>query len=113
MSHTDFSIKQSNRRPYLRVTLKDENDVVVNVTTANAVLFSMEARDIVTPKIARAAATVVDAVNGVVEYRWTAADTDTEGIYFGEFVVDWDGIDDEITFPNDGYIAIEVKEKVN
>jgi len=107
----DFHVKEDNTRPYLRVTLKDQDEVVINLTTANAVLFSMEPRD-GTIKVNRAACTIVDATNGIVEYRWAAVDTDTPAIYFGEFIVDWDGAGDEITVPNDSYTIIKVKEKV-
>ena len=113
MPHVDFHIKQDDTRPYIKGTVKNELGVAQNVSLANAILFSMETRDSMSPKINRAAAVAVDAPNGVVEYRWTGAnDTDTPGIYFGEFIIDWDGAGDEQKVPNDGYLIIEVKAKV-
>lgn len=113
MAHIDFWIKKGDRRPYLKGVLKDENGDVIDLTVANAVYFSMETRDSETPKISRQAAEVVSAVDGEVQYKWAAGDTDTPGIYFGEFVVDWSGSADDLTIPNDGYIIIEVKDDVS
>lgn len=113
MAHVDFWIKQDNRRPYIEAVLKDEDGAVIPLTLPpNDVLFSMETRGTGTAKVYRESCTIVDAANGVVQYEWAAGDTDTPGIYFGEFIIDWDGNGDEITCPNDGYKIIKVKAKV-
>jgi hypothetical protein len=111
MSHVDFSIKQDDRRPYLKGVLKDQDDNIYDPTGAVSILFRMEARDASTLKVDNQAVNIVDGPNGIVEYQWATGDTDTPGIYFGEIVVTpTAGV--PFTFPNDGYIIIEVKEKV-
>ena len=113
MAHEDFWVKEDNTRPYLEAILKDEDDAVIPLTLPpNDVLFSMEDRDTGAAKISRQSCVITDAANGVVQYRWSSGDTDTPGVYFGEFIIDWDGAGDEITCPNDGYIVIVVKAKV-
>lgn len=114
--HEDFHMKVGDTRPYLRGVCKDENDAVVDLSNPapNAMLFSMEARDSAAVKVDRESANIVDAANGVVEYRWNTdgSETDEEGYFFGEFIADWDGAGDETTFPNDGFIVIKFTEQV-
>lgn len=58
-----------------------------------------------------AAATVVDATNGIVEYQWSVTDTATAGTFFGEFQVTFADSNVE-SFPNDSNIEILVKAQI-
>lgn len=53
-----------------------------------------------------AAATITDAVNGRIEYRWVSGDTDTPGTYRVEWEVTTAG--KRRTFPPRDYLYIEV-----
>jgi len=52
-------------------------------------------------------ATIITASTGNVKYVWSAANTDTVGSYEGEFEVTFSGGAVQ-TYPNKGYIKIEV-----
>lgn len=107
MSH-QFYIKQNDRRPNLQATLKDGDGDVVSLTGAT-VVFSMAAAGVV--KVDNAAATLSDASGGVVYYAWAAGDTDTPGVYDGEFEVTFsDGTVE--TFPNSGHLKIIITKEV-
>ena len=42
-------------------------------------------------KVNAAAGVLDDAVNGIVRYDFIAADVDTEGVFFGQFVITLSG----------------------
>jgi hypothetical protein len=62
------------------------------------------------PKV-DAAAVILDANAGLVEYRWTGSDTDTIGSFLGEFEAVLPGALPQ-THPNDGFLLIEVHTDV-
>lgn len=104
-----FIIKRNDRYPRIRRRLLTGN-VPVDLTLALSVQFIMRAKADNTVKI-NAAADIIDAVTGEVEYDWQGADdTDTAGDYEAEFEVKWG--DGTQTFPSDEYIAITVKEDI-
>jgi hypothetical protein len=105
MSAYTFTIKQNDRRPALRVQLKNADGTPLNLATATGVSFSMKQQGSI--KIDKALATVTTATLGLVSYNWQANDTDTLGTYKGEFEITWSsGITQ--TMPSDDYIKIIV-----
>ena len=52
-----------------------------------------------------------DASAGDIQYDWTATNTNTADVYEGEFQVTYADTSVQ-TFPNDGYILIDVKDDV-
>ena len=92
----------------MRVALYDPNGAVVPLAGAT-VRFAMGVQP-GAPLIA-AAATVIDAANGIVEYQWVAGDTATAGTFLGEFEVTFADSNIE-TFPNDTNIQIIVKAEM-
>lgn len=109
-----FIIKRNDTRPIFKAQLTQSdpldptNQIPVDLTAATQVKFFMR----LTPNtgILEVAgdATITDAPNGMVQYTWVAADTDTAGSYIAEFEVHW-GTDTQ-TFPSDDYLAITVKD---
>jgi hypothetical protein len=107
MAATDFWIKKGDRRPYLDAQCVDEDNNAVDLTAATSVQFNMFDK-VGTVKISLQAATIEDAVTGMVRYAWGATDTDTQGDFGGEFQVTWnDGT--KSTFPNHKYIRIKIR----
>lgn len=100
-----FTIKKGDRLPKLRATLVDGNSAVINLT-GGSVQFRMRARAGGALKV-NAAATVVDAVNGVVEYAWQAIDVDTAGTFDAEFAVTLSGLVQ--TVPSSGYVLVIIE----
>lgn len=91
-------VKQNDRQPAASTTLL-RGATVVDLTSAVGVTFRMRAdgQPQNAPKV-EAAATVVDAAAGQVAYEWADGDTDTPGLYYAEWTVDW-GSGVEETFP--------------
>lgn len=99
-----FNLKRGDTSAGLRYTLLPSPISLAGAT----VVFSMRLRGLTVPKIARAAAVIEDAANGVVRYDWQAGDTDTPGLYEAEFEVTYaDGAVE--TFPNSDWIIIRIE----
>ena len=105
-----FKIKQNDTKPPLRVTLKDSDGLPADVPGAS-VVFSMRVQPTGTTKVDKQAVTVNDASSGDIQYDWTATNTNTADVYEGEFQVTYADTSVQ-TFPNDGYILIDVKDDV-
>lgn len=98
-------IKQNDTRPYFAVTLKYEDGSVVDLTSATVRFIAKDTSD--SSVAIDAAATLTDAANGQVEYRFTTGDTDTAG----KFNVEWEVtfVDATVqTFPTRGYDRLKI-----
>ena len=104
-----FKIQQHDTSPQLVGTLKDASDNAIDLTGAT-VKFLMRRISSTTAKV-DASATVIDEDAGRVKYVWQTGDTDTAGTFQGEFEVTYTSGEIE-TFPNDGYIGIEVLDDI-
>lgn len=98
-------VKKDDRRPHAAAQLKDANGNPVNIS-GMTVKFLMRNKSTGVVKV-NAAGTIVDGVNGKVEYPWVTGDTDTPAHYEGEFEVT-DAVGKKMTFPNDGYVDVFV-----
>ena len=104
---TDFTIKENDTSPALTATLQDDDGAAVDITGAS-VRFHMVKLNETATKI-DAAADIVSEALGQVKYQWLTADTDTAGIYRGEWEVTYsDGTIE--TFPNDDMMEINIYE---
>ena len=104
-----FYVKQNDTSPSMLATLQDADGNAVNLTAA-AVRFHM--RKIGRPDvIVDAAAVVVTPLSGLVRYDWIADDTSDTGSYQAEFEVTYADASIE-TFPNDGYIRVEIIDDI-
>lgn len=102
-----FEIKRGDRRPTWRVNLT-ANGVPVDLTGALAVRFTMDTAA-GGASIVRQPMTVVNAVNGLVEYAWAAGETNNAGNYNAEVEVEWT-VGVFTTFPSKGYFLISIYE---
>ena len=105
-----FSVKQKDTRPVYLVQLVDAStgsNVPINLTNATSVTFKMRVHGGTGAPKVTAAATIVDAVNGKVQYTFTSANLDTVGTFDVEFEILWNdgGIE---TVPNDSYLTVIV-----
>ncbi|MBC7282582.1 hypothetical protein [Hoeflea sp.] len=104
-----FSIKKGDTSPAILAELTPQD---VDITGATGVVFNMWDRSTKTVKINRAAASLVTASGPAsVSYAWALADTDTDGWFEAEFeVTRADGTVE--TFPNDGYISVNITRDI-
>lgn len=106
MTASPFTIKQGDRRPFLRVQLIYSDRTLANLTGASSVTFKMRPAAGGALKI-NAVGVVIDTARGIVEYQWDADDTDTLGDFDTEWMVTWaDGR--EQTFPSEGFGFVRV-----
>ena len=104
-----FSMKQNDTSPAMLATLQDASGAAVDITGAS-VRFHMRQIGSTQVKV-DAAATIVSALDGTVRYNWIAADTADIGSYQAEFEVTYADASIE-TFPNDGYIRVEITDDI-
>jgi len=104
-----FYIKQNDTSPSMLATLQDADAVAVDITAAS-IRFHM--RPIGSSQVTvDAQATIVDALAGEVRYDWQAEDTAKVGSYQAEFEVTYADASIE-TFPNDGYIRVQITDDI-
>ncbi len=108
-----FIIKRHSTRPYMELYVKQADGTAFDFTGAIGVKFSMKDEDGVL-KIDGATAEFADAdpTLGKLQYKWSTADTNTEGNYCAEFDVQY-AASEELTVPIDGDIRVKIYEDVN
>ena len=112
----DFYIRQDTITPVLRATITDDQGNPVNLTDAT-IMFVMASILDYEVKVQAAADVLVsdpadlgdDEPN--VRYRWVEGDTDTPGVYRAEWQVTY-GDGSTESFPNTGYLTVQVTEKL-
>jgi hypothetical protein len=109
MALTKHHIKQGDLLPILAATLQTAAGVVVDLT-GGTIKFLMRTEPGATPKI-NAAAAIVSPTAGTVQYLWSGTDTDTAGIFQGEFEFTAPG-GKKYTFPNDSYFQVVITDDV-
>ena len=108
----DFYIKQNDLLPVLEANLQDINWTPVDLSNASNIVFHLREENDATLKI-EDGVVVIDAnpKTGKVTYSWINTDTDTNGLFLGEFEVTWAGAKKQ-TFPSVGYISIKVIDEL-
>lgn len=121
MGHA-FQIKQFDRLPVLGAYLEtsapgqSQDGDPINLHASgplgapSQVRFLMRASGAPSPLLT-AAATIVAATAGEVEYHWQAGETATAGYFQGEFEITWTASRLQ-TVPNHGYIPITVADDI-
>jgi len=104
-----FYIKQNDTVPSLRAALENGSGDAVDLTGATCRFHLREIGK--TTVTTDSTAQIVTEATGIVQYNWVAADTDTVGSYQAEFEVTYsDGTIE--TFPNNGYIRVEITDDI-
>ena len=100
-----FYIKRNDTSPSMLATLQDASGNEIDLTAAS---IRLHLKPIGSSAVTvDAPATIVTALDGLVRYDWQAADTAESGSYQAEFEVTYADTTVE-TFPNDGYIRVEI-----
>ena len=105
-----FYVKKNDTAPSLRASLKDGGDQAIDLSDAT-VNFHMRKVGASTIKVDASAVVIGSSSDGIVQYNWTTADTDTAGTYQGEFEVTYSDGSVE-SFPNNGYILVEILDDI-
>jgi len=105
-----FYIKQNDTSPSLRATLKDGDEVPIDLTGAT-VRFHLRQIGSTTVTVDADATVILPETAGIVQYDWDNGDTATVGSYQAEFEVTFAGGAVE-TFPNNGYIRVEITDDI-
>lgn len=100
-------IIQDARLPALEVQAFDANGTL-NLSAATSPKFYMS-RPGTDAKIDGVTAVIVDGALGKLRYDWASGDTDTPGMWEGQFEVQINS--KPLRIPSHGHIAIEVGEK--
>ena len=104
-----FYIKENDTVPSIRAALQNGSGNAVDLIDAS-VRFHMRAIGGNAAAV-DAAATIVNAAGGLVQYDWDAADTADVGSFQAEFEVTYsDGTVE--TFPSNGYIRVEIIDDI-
>ena len=106
-----FVVKQGDLFPPIDAIVRDEDDVVVDVTDATVTFSMRKSRDPATVAISAGDGEVVDGPGGRIRYTFEEGDTDETGTYEAEFEVAPLG-GDPMKVPTTGYITIVVEEAV-
>ena len=100
----DITIKRGDTRNCIKAILKNASGAPVDLTGCSV---SFHMAPLNRPAVISRAAHIEDAAAGEVWVVWAPGETDTAGVYRAEFeVVYQDGRRE--TFPNDGYISIQI-----
>lgn len=112
-------IKTGDTRTPIAATLKTPKRLPVNLAGAN-VTFIMsrtelhylgKPRKADGPPLINAEALIIDEAAGRIAYAFQPGETDESGVFYGEFKVDYPDSSTE-TFPNEGYIVINIGESL-
>lgn len=108
---SQFSIKSGDTSPDIKVQLLNENRDPKNLQTVSEVRFVMEhAGD--DSVVVDDTGSVTDTTDGIVSYSWSDGDTDQAGYHRAEFEITYHSGKVE-TFPNSGYIDIDITKGIN
>lgn len=98
-----LKLKRHDTMPYAKMRLVEKNvdspgqEVAVDVSSSTITFNMVTDDDARILKVDSGACVITDGPNGQFEYRWDAADTDTDGDYLGEA---------QIVFPSGGKLTV-------
>jgi hypothetical protein len=100
----DFALKQDDTLSALTATLENAAGNAVNLTSAD-IVFQMRLGEGSSWVVnSSSGVTITSATGGTVRKTWTAAQTDTPGLYYSQWVVTWSsGVQ---RFPNGSWDTI-------
>lgn len=107
----DYTLTQKDLPGATQFTLTDADGTIVDLTLCTAVTFSMRGVDDTLAVDAGPASVSGTPTLGKVTYTWGSGDTDTPGLYWGEFHCTFsDGR--LLSFPTDPKLLIHIVDNV-
>lgn len=109
----EISIKQGDLTPTIRQTLRDGSGAPLDLSGCT-VTFRLRRKGLVLGEtiIAAGVVTLLDAVNGRVEYAWVTGDTASPGYFAGEWIVVFP-VDKPLTSPSNGFIFVRINPNLS
>lgn len=105
-----FKIKRNDTLPVLQVSIGTRGNlgqkIGYNLVGVTGVTFTM-VDECSNSKVYDQPAQIVCSSGGTIQYLWQDGDTDTEGIYYGEFELKYD-TGQRLSIPTQGGIKIEI-----
>lgn len=115
MNNQVFKIKRNDTLPNLQVSIATKGTLGqktgYNLTGVTGVTFSM-VDDCSNMKVYNQSAQIVCISGGTIQYVWQNGDTDTEGVYYGEFELNYD-TGQKLSIPTQGGIKIEILKDID
>lgn len=110
-----FKIKRNDTLPTLQVSIGAKGNlgqnVGYNLIGVSAVTFTM-IDECSNTKVYDQPAQIICSSGGTIQYLWQDGDTDTEGVYSGEFELRYD-TGQKLSIPTQGGITIEILKDIN
>jgi hypothetical protein len=104
----DLAIRRNDTVPAFVWIITDADGAPLDLTGATVSL-TMRALTSNTPVTLTGTPSVTDPTNGVVQFAWSTADTSTAGLFQCEWHITLSG-GGTYTYPNDGYLMVNVEE---
>jgi hypothetical protein len=115
LNKKDFSIKRNDTLPALQICVIDRDCLggkqPFQLSGVTAVTFTM-IDDCGQPKIFNKEAQIYSYEKGIIQYNWNAEDTNQNGLFKGEFQLEFSG-GGKLSLPQDSPIQIEIYKDLN
>lgn len=115
MTTSIFKIKRNDTLPVLQVSIGTKGNlgqkVGFDLNGVTGATFTM-IDDCSNSKIYAQTAQIVCTSGGTIQYTWQDGDTDTEGIFFGEFELRY-STGQRLSIPTQGGIKIEISKDID
>ncbi len=115
MASTTIKMKRNDTQPFLDIKLKDNSTDYADLTVSGvSVSFTMKDVETDIVKVNNQTCQIISGIMGSIRYPWKAVDTDTAGVYLGEFEVTSPAISPypeyKLTYPVEGILSIVILE---
>lgn len=114
LSKRDFIIKRNDTLPSLRVNIYDRGCLGqtqhFDMTGATGVTFTMVDTSN-NYKVAKKDGVIVSSSGGTIQYNWAPEDTTEDGIFRGEFQINYAN-GGRLTVPQQGFLSIEIYKDI-
>ena len=115
MNNQIFKIKRNDTLPPLQISIGTKGNldqkIGFSLIDVSSITFSM-IDDCSNLKVYAQTADTVCASGGTIQYNWQNGDTDTEGMYQGEFEITYTS-GKKLSIPTQGGIKIEIIKDIN
>ena len=115
MSNSIFKIKRNDTLPSLRVSIGTKGSLGqkmgYNLSNVTGITFTM-IDECSNSKIYEQTAQIICSSGGTIQYNWQVGDTDTSGIFYGEFELKF-ATGDKMSIPTQEGIKIEIIKDID